>query len=506
MQTTMDGYVRVSRVGGRSGDSFISPQVQRESIQRYAYAHEIDIAAWHEDLDQSGGKMSRPAFDQMLARVEVGESGGVIVARLDRFGRSLVGSLAAIQRIDDAGGKFVSVSDSFDTSTPNGRLILRIMLSLGEFELERIRDSWAVAGSSAVGRGIHITPTVPYGYRKNGDKRLVPDDAAEFVAQAFQNRAAGWTWQRIADWLNEAAPAREEGRPWTAKTVERMIRRRTYLGVAHWGEHENPDAHQPLVDEALWNVAQRRVQTYSKARQGDVALLHSIVRCAGCRFQMSRALNTSQGRQRHYYRCRVHRVSGVCEAPAAVRADGDDGLEAYIESVVCAELDRRAETYTSVDDSDSLAEAIANLDIAEEELDAYLSNTDLISIVGAQRFNEGAKQRQAVVEAGKSRLDALRGPQAGDTAGFTSEAYSALEREDRAEVLRAMVDVIFVRNTKGPRGPQAIPLDSRRVRILWRGEAPDLPSSNKASAVIPWPWPSEDDAPARAGEFAAKDG
>jgi hypothetical protein len=97
-----------------------------------------------------------------------------------------------------------------------------------------------------------------------------------------------------------------------------MVRRRVYLGVAHWGEQENRDAHTALVDPALWEAAQRRVHTYSKKLSTDeIALLHGIVRCAGCRFQMSRALNTGGGYRRRYYRCRVHRVSGQCLAPAA---------------------------------------------------------------------------------------------------------------------------------------------------------------------------------------------
>ena len=77
---------------------------------------------------------------------------------------------------------------------------------------------------------------------------------------------------------------------------------------------------------------------------------------------MSRALNTSGGYGRHYYRCRVHRVSGICRAPAAVRADGADALEAYVESVVCAELGRRAGRYVAVADSAAMAAALADLD------------------------------------------------------------------------------------------------------------------------------------------------
>jgi hypothetical protein len=56
-----------------------------------------------------------------------------------------------------------------------------------------------------------------------------------------------------------------------------------------------------------------------------------------------------------------------------------------------------------------------------------------------------------------------------------------------------MIDTVFVRSVGGPRGPQAIPLDHRRVRILWRGQGPsDLPASNKASTTVPWSWPEDE--------------
>jgi hypothetical protein len=70
---------------------------------------------------------------------------------------------------------------------------------------------------------------------------------------------------------------------------------------------------------------------------------------------------------------------------------------------------------------------------------------------------------------------------------MTADAYRSLERTERAAVLRAMVGCVFVRNVGGPRGPQAIPIDERRVRILWSGQAPDdLPAHNKVSAIAPW--------------------
>ena len=121
----------------------------------------------------------------------------------------------------------------------------------------------------------HFAIHTYYGFSKDEAKRLVPNEAAPYVTRSYELRAdEGWTFEAIANWLNENAPARlmrEKGetvhRPFTARVVQRMIRARVYLGVAHWGAVENPNAHPALVDEAMWNRAQKRVQTYSKKRR-----------------------------------------------------------------------------------------------------------------------------------------------------------------------------------------------------------------------------------------------
>ncbi|MCW3069823.1 MAG: recombinase family protein, partial [Solirubrobacterales bacterium] len=122
----LDAYIRVSQTRGREGDSFLSPDQQRQRIEQWAsgYGHEI---VWHEpELDQSGGKMSRPIFDQVMARIEAGHTQGIVVAKADRFARSLVGALSALERIQDRGAHFASVAEGFDTTTPTGRLVMRM--------------------------------------------------------------------------------------------------------------------------------------------------------------------------------------------------------------------------------------------------------------------------------------------------------------------------------------------------------------------------------------------
>jgi site-specific DNA recombinase len=152
----VDGYVRVSQVAGRGGLSFISPSVQREQIEAWAKLNSAQLAQVFEELDESGARADRPLLEEAVRRVETGISDGVVVAKLDRFGRSLISGLAAIDRIAKAGGTFASVQDELDVNTDTGRLVLRILLSMAEWELDRLRGVWSVAQQRAIARGVHL--------------------------------------------------------------------------------------------------------------------------------------------------------------------------------------------------------------------------------------------------------------------------------------------------------------------------------------------------------------
>src|SRR5262245_12836598 len=141
----VDGYIRVSRVAGREGESFIAPEVQRKKIAEWAKLHEVEVVRWWEELDQSGAKRARSMFQQALERCERGETGGIVVARLDRFARSAVDALEAIKRLNEADARLVSVEDNFDGSTAMGRFAIGILTLIAELELERITENWSTA-------------------------------------------------------------------------------------------------------------------------------------------------------------------------------------------------------------------------------------------------------------------------------------------------------------------------------------------------------------------------
>ena len=230
------GYVRVSRVAGREGDTFISPTVQRERIEASAKAGGHTIVDVLVDLDQPGSKYERPRFQEALERVEAGEADGIIVAALDRFARSVPDAAVALRRLEDAGAVLISVRDALDTSTPVGRFARTMMLALAELELDRIRENWATARDHAIARGVHISRVPPLGYRRGEDGRLEPDTkTARLVRELFRRRTAGTPLRELVSFLDERLP-RENGGAWPVGTVTSILARRTYLGEAAAGD------------------------------------------------------------------------------------------------------------------------------------------------------------------------------------------------------------------------------------------------------------------------------
>src|ERR1017187_169820 len=187
----LDAYVRVSRVLGREGESFQSPEQQRAAIESWAASRGVEILEWFTDLDQSGGTLKRPSLDAILARIRSGQSGGLAVARLDRLSRAGVGdALKLIEDIAEHGGPGAALDLGLDPSTPFGEFGLTIMLALARMERRRLMDSWDTSKANAVARGVHIGPTpVGYLFDEGGSLSLVPA-TAPLVVRAFQLAAA----------------------------------------------------------------------------------------------------------------------------------------------------------------------------------------------------------------------------------------------------------------------------------------------------------------------------
>lgn len=466
----LDGYCRVSQVRDRSGESFISPDLQRQQIEAWARLHGHTIDEWHTDLDQSGGKMDRPGFIEMMSRIETGQTQGVVVAKLDRFARSLPGALEAIKFLDEHSAAFVSVAEGVDPSTSAGKMMRNLLLVLAEFELDRVKDNWHAAISNAIlERGVQ--PTVaPFGYRKDDHKRFVIDpDAGPYVREIFRRRLNGQTWTSIARWLNEEGIKPRSSAQWTGATVKQLTQREVYVGVASKGSIRMENAHEPLVSKADFLLVREML---AKDNGGGASnetrhVLNGIIRCSGCSRLMSGRGYKHKGAPRIIqYQCKVHHTAGTCPAPANVN---DSMILPYVEDEFFKRVaGLAAEPRT---DSANLTRALDEQRDARAAEDEYRDDPELQRLLGMDSWKKGLVVRQEA----RARADSLveRAKHAASGRGMPpveelTQAWPRLSPAEHQRLLASAIDVIYVRRSGS--GCRKI---ADRVRILWHGQNMD---------------------------------
>src|SRR5579863_2999154 len=169
---------------------FNSLHAQREACEAYinSQAHEgwRLIPGRYDDGAFSGASLDRPALQRLLAEVSANKIDIVVVYKVDRLTRSLADFAKLVELFDQRTVSFVSVTQSFNTTSSMGRLTLNVLLSFAQFEREvtgeRIRDK--VAASKK--KGIWMGGSVPMGYRVQDRKLDVVPEEADLVRMIFR--------------------------------------------------------------------------------------------------------------------------------------------------------------------------------------------------------------------------------------------------------------------------------------------------------------------------------
>ena len=235
MALRLDGYKRVSRVGGRSGEGYISPHVQEEAIESYARELGGEIVAWHDDQDFTGGNIERPGFQAVLERLRVGQTDGIVVMKIDRFARSVADGASIVREILDREQVFASCHERIDPRTPEGKYMMTSFLANAELFLDQAKAAWQTAKSRAVARGVHIGPT-PVGYQREPSQPLIPHPVYGPAITALFERAGSERDAELARYMTTMAP-RDGGAPWHprrsgAGSVTGSISEKSTMGIS----------------------------------------------------------------------------------------------------------------------------------------------------------------------------------------------------------------------------------------------------------------------------------
>jgi len=186
------GIVRVSRVSGRDGESFASPEEQRQRIEAECERDGLDLLDVIPEMDVSGGTPleKRDGLRTAVERVEAGEAQVVVAAYFDRLCRSLKVQGELIERVEAAGGQVLAVDVGQVTNGSAGQWLSGTLLgAVNEYQRRTTTERTAGAQAHAVARGAQPWARVALGYRRGADGLLIPDrKKVPIVRRAFEMR------------------------------------------------------------------------------------------------------------------------------------------------------------------------------------------------------------------------------------------------------------------------------------------------------------------------------
>ena len=251
-------YTRKSSEEGLDME-FNSLDAQREACAAYILSQKpegwVAVADRYDDGGISGGTLERPALKRLIADIEFGKVDVVVVYKIDRLSRSLMDFAKLVEVFERRGVTFVSVTQSFNTTTSMGRLTLNILLSFAQFEREvigeRIRDK--VAASRR--KGMWMGGYVPLGYRVENRKLLVNEEEAASVRLIFERFVKLGSIKLLMRELQAAGIRSRRGYMLDKGALYKLLNNRVYIGEAvHKGE-AYPGEHEAIISADLWQRA-----------------------------------------------------------------------------------------------------------------------------------------------------------------------------------------------------------------------------------------------------------
>lgn len=275
-------YVRVSTA--RQDQEGYSIPLQKERLIAYCKAKGWAVAGVFVDPGHSGSSLDRPGISQLVDGVEAGDFDVVLVYKLDRLSRSQKDTLFLIEDVFMANDvDFVSMQESFDTTTIYGRAMVGILSVFAQMERETIAERTLMGRSGRAEEGYwHGGGTEPIGYKYvDGLLQICPDEAPQ-VRQVYELFAAGFSVSEISRRMDGFQTKHGD---WShTSTICNVLDNPLYSGTVHFDGVRSSGKHDAIVSKDLDSrVKSRRERLRRVDAFGDSAyLLTGLLFCDCC--------------------------------------------------------------------------------------------------------------------------------------------------------------------------------------------------------------------------------
>lgn len=455
-------YIRVST--SQQEKEGYSLEAQEEKLKAYAIAKDYHVHKIYTDSALSGAKLERPALQQMISDIENGELDIVIVYKLDRISRSQKNTMYLIEDVFLKNNvDFVSMQESFDTTSSFGRAMIGILSVFAQLERDNITERMMMGKLERVKRGYYMGGGgVPFGYRYNEATGLLElvEREANAIKRMFELFLNGHSVFRITETLKEEFP--EQSATIFESTVKRRLTSVYYIGKQQYQNKVYDALHEPIVTQEVFDKAQRKLADRPHRNVfNHMYLLSSIIVCKKCGNYYNAYESSSKSNgvtyKNKYYRCSArtykHRkkYGWACDAKNFRCDDFDELILSKIREHAKDDVISVSNKKT---DNTHILKEIEKINAQQEKLvDLYLS--DRISTVILDKkteelelkkklLEEKTKNKEVVVDEEEYKTSLKMILDDFDSLDFETKRIVLENVIDRIEVLDNEIDVYFI--------------------------------------------------------------
>ena len=299
-------YMRVS-TEDQAREGFSLPE-QKERLEAFCKFKGYEIVDYYEDAGISAKTGNhRPEFERLKDDIKAKRINTIVALKLDRITRSIYDWENLMTFLDENNAYLDCVNDEINTTSANGKMISRLLMSVSQNEIERTSERTKVGMAGAIKNG-HIPHKAPLGY-KHEDRKLVIDySTKDIVVRIFELYYNGLSYKKISNLFNEEKVLGRDN--WRDSTIVTILENEIYKGDFVHGKRTNhptfyEDVVEPIVSKEMWEDCQVKKKKNSKSYQRTLTYLYlQKLRCPKCgRILGGKATTKKNGKSYFYYYC-----------------------------------------------------------------------------------------------------------------------------------------------------------------------------------------------------------
>lgn len=299
-------YMRVS-TEDQAREGFSLPE-QKERLESFCKFKGYEIIDYYQDAGISAKTGNhRPEFERLKDDIKSKRINTIVALKLDRITRSIYDWENLMTFLDENDAYLDCVNDEINTTSANGKMISRLLMSVSQNEIERTSERTKVGLAGAIKCG-HIPHIAPLGY-KHEDKKLVIDYATkDVIVRIFDLYYNGYSYQKISNLFNEEKVLGKDN--WRDSTIQTILENEIYKGdFIHGKRTKNPTYYEnvvePIISKEMWADCQVHKKKNSRSYQRTLTYLYlQKLKCPKCnRILGGKATTKKNGKTYFYYYC-----------------------------------------------------------------------------------------------------------------------------------------------------------------------------------------------------------